>query len=41
MQGNLQNENYNLGHNKLSQKFQNSWGIKSFIRLELITIKNK
>ena len=30
-----------LGHNKLSQKFQNSWGIKSFIRLGLTTTKNK
>jgi len=30
-----------LGHNKLSQKFQNSGGVKSFIRLGLITTKNK
>ena len=30
-----------LGHNKLPQKFQNSWGVKYFIRLGLIATKNK
>ena len=30
-----------LEHNKLSQKFQNSWVIKSFIGLELTLTKNK
>ena len=32
MQGNLPNENYE-GHNKLTHKFQNSWGIEFFIGL--------
>ena len=30
-----------LEHNNLLQKFQNSWVIKSFIRLELTLTKNK
>ena len=30
-----------LENKKLSQKFQNSWGVKSFIRLGLTATKNK
>ena len=30
-----------LGHNNVSQKFQNNWVIKFFMRVRLATIKNK